>query len=159
MHSNLVLKEGKRLHDCNTEQFFCTCQVELLQSSTDPFLLNKSTKLDISQNHKTVEVGMDLWRLFSPNPCSSTATWTQLPGTTSRCLLKIVKGEESLTSLSNLCRCLITLTIKICFPMLDRAFWCFSLYLLPLSLSLPTTGKSLAPSLFPLHHHHPTPVN
>ncbi|KAM6099521.1 uncharacterized protein LJ206_003157 [Theristicus caerulescens] len=45
----------------------------------------------ISQNHRGVEVGRDLWRSFGPALSASRATCSRLPRTTSRRLLDISK--------------------------------------------------------------------
>ncbi|XP_074996859.1 uncharacterized protein LOC142078291 isoform X2 [Calonectris borealis] len=48
-----------------------------------------------SQNHRMVEIGRDLWRSSCPTPCSSRATYGQLPRTMSRWLFNIPRRETS----------------------------------------------------------------
>ena len=77
-------------------------------------------------------------------PCSSRATWSRLPRTTSRWLLSISKDGNSTTPLGNLCQCSATLAGKKCFLMFRGNLLCFSLCPLPLVLALGTAEKSLA---------------
>ena len=99
-----------------------------------------------SQNHRTVEVGRDLWRKSYPKPW---ATQSLFPRTMSRWFLNISKDWGSTASLGNLCGYLVPFmwvcgTVKKCFLMFRGNLLCFSLCPLPLILPLDTTGKSLA---------------
>lgn len=49
----------------------------------------------------------------NPHPCPSMFTQYWLPRTLSRQLLNSSSGEDSTTSLGNLCQCLVTLTVKV----------------------------------------------
>lgn len=77
------------------------------------------------------------------------SAWSQLPRTMSGRLLNVSKDEDFTTSLHNLCQSLVTLRVKKYFLMFRRNLLCFSLFQLPLVLSLGTTAESLAPA--PLH--------
>ena len=50
------------------------------------------------------------------SPCSGRATCSQMPRTTSRWLSSISKARDSTASLSNLCQCWVTLTVKKVLP-------------------------------------------
>jgi len=78
--------------------------------------------------------------------CQSRVTYSRLHRTASRRVFNIPREEDSTTSLGSLFQCSITLGRKKFFLMLRWNFLCFSLYLLPLVLSLGTTKKSVAPS-------------
>ena len=81
---------------------------------------------------------------MSNPPCWSGATWSWLSGNMS-------KDENSTASLGILCQCSVTLTMKGFLLMFGRNRLVFSLWPLPLVLSLSTSGKSLAvSSLLPL---------
>lgn len=63
---------------------------------------------------------------------------------TSKQLLKIFKGRDSIASLGNLCQCSISLTVKTCFLTFTLNFMCSSLCSLPLAFALGITEESLA---------------
>ena len=94
---------------------------------------------------EVVKVGRNLWRSSCPIPLLKHGHLDPgLPRTMSRWLLNISKDGGSTTSLSNLCQCLVTCTVKKCFPMFGGNLLCFSVCTLPLVLSLGTTEKGLA---------------
>jgi len=96
------------------------------------------------------KAGRQLWRLSSPSPCSSWATWSPLSRAMSRWLLNISQDGDSTNSLGNLCQYPIALMLikKKSFPIFKCDFLHFSFHLLPLLLSLGTPGKSLPPNSF-----------
>jgi len=88
-----------------------------------------------SQNPRMVDVGRDLWK-FSGSTCLLNDGHLQLgPRTVSSWVLNISKDEDSITSLCNLCQCLVILTAKKSFLTFRGNFLCFSLCPLPLVLS------------------------
>jgi len=56
----------------------------------------------ITESHRMIEVGRDLWRSSGPTSCSSRATESRLLRTMSRWLLNISENGDSMTSLDNL---------------------------------------------------------
>lgn len=102
-------------------------------------------------NHTIVELGRHLWRSPVQPLCSSTATYSQIPRTTSRWLWSTFKGGGSTAPTDNLCQCSVTLTVSISSLMFRGSSLYFSLFPLPLFLSLDFTEKRLAmSSLYPL---------
>lgn len=102
-------------------------------------------------NHTIAELGRHLWRSLVQPLCSSMATDSQIPGTTSRRLWSTFKSGGSTASTDNLCQCSVTLTVSISSLMFRGNFLYFSLFPLPLFLSLDSTEKRLALSyLYPL---------
>jgi len=99
-----------------------------------------------SQNHRMLGVGRDLWGSPSPTPCRSRVTQSRLHRTASRRGCNISRKGDSTTSLGSLGQGSITLRGKKFFLRFRQNFLCFSLFPLPLVLSLGTTEKSLAPS-------------
>jgi len=75
---------------------------------------------------------------LSNPPCSSRATWSWLLRTVSRRFLDNLMEEDPTASLGDLCRHLVTLTVKEWYLMFRGTFLCSSLCLLPLVLSLGT---------------------
>jgi len=101
-----------------------------------------------------IEIGRDFWGPSWPTPHSGSVTWSHLPRTMSKQLLRIFRYEDSTTSLGNLFACSFTLTGEKCCFMFRRMLLCFSLCLLPPAMPVDTTGKSLARlSLHPLFRH------
>jgi len=100
-----------------------------------------------TQNHWTVEVERDLWRSSSPNPPLKLECPEPFPRTMSRWLWKISKWSDATNSRGN-CASAVNHSIKNCFLVFKRNTLCSSLCILPLVITLGTTGKSLAPSPF-----------
>lgn len=77
------------------------------------------------QNHRRVPIGGTSRCHVVQHPCSSKVTYRWLLRTVSRWLLQISKDEDSTTSLSNLCQCSITFTVKKRFLVFRRNVLCF----------------------------------
>ena len=80
-------------------------------------------------------------------PCSSRATQPQLPRTVSRQLLNTPNDRDPRTPLGNLLQYFVNLRVKKCFVMFRGNLLCFSLFLLPLVLSLEPGSVLFVPSL------------
>lgn len=98
-------------------------------------------------NHAIVEVGGYFWRSLVQPLCSSMATYCQIERTMSRQLWNTFKDREST---DNLCQCSVILTAQTSLMFRVNLLY-FSLFPLPLFMSLDSTEKRLAlSSLYPL---------
>lgn len=76
----------------------------------------------ISKKHRILEVGRDLWRLFSPSPALEQGQLLQVLQESSQWGLNNSMNGHSTTSLSKLFQCLTTFTIKKYFSTLKLNF-------------------------------------
>ena len=68
---------------------------KLMDRDTDRLAREGNSLGKYSKNHTVGEVGRGLWRSLGPTPCSSRATYSQLPRTTSGWHLNISKVGDS----------------------------------------------------------------
>lgn len=120
------------LSSTKEKKYYAPQKVKCLFSNTFHFI------------HRMVEVVRKLWRWSGP---ISLLEHSHLPRTTSRQLLYLSKDGNSTTSLDNLCKCLVSCTMRKCFLIFRWNLLCFSCTLYPLSC----TKKSLVPAS--LHPH------
>jgi len=65
-----------------------------------------------SQNHRSVEVGWDLWKSLSPSPAQSRVNHSRLLRAMSGWVMNISKDGDSAASLGDLLQCLASLPVK-----------------------------------------------
>lgn len=88
--------------------------------------------LPVPQHHRMAEVGRPPLQTTCSNPCSSRATQSRLPRTTSRWFLKISMEGKYKNFLGSLCQRSITHTVKKCFLMFRWNLLCSGLCPSPL---------------------------
>jgi len=80
---------------------------------------------ELSQDHKVVEIGRDIWRSSGPIPCSSRVSCSRFLRSLTSQILSISKDGDSTTSLGNPFQYSVTLTVTKVFSCVQVAFPCF----------------------------------
>ena len=110
-------------------------------------LWSRGSRQPNSQNHRVSGVGRDLCGPSSPTPLPKQGHLQQAAEDLVQVGFEYLQRRRlHKPPLGSLFQCSVTLRVKKFFLMFRWNFLCFSFCLLPLVLSLGTTGKSLAPS-------------
>jgi len=103
-HNNLAEVPHEKVKLCKHPQRFTLWSTLVIIYDAECKLLGSCIRL-ITQNHRMVGVGRDLWGSPSPTPCPSRVAYSRLQRTLSRRVLNISREGDSTASLGSLFQC------------------------------------------------------